>query len=231
VSRPSEERRQSRRMRLEGESDGALEISLDGSVLDISVSGMAIETQGRLAPRRPITLRLHHPDEVVKIEGKVVWCFLQGTRSDGHGESRPLYRAGIQFENILQPAAKKLASFLASHAIVSSETRLFGRFHVPDDGGVDMTSEAAFRVLSQSERGLTVETMLAVEPRPGTAVDIRFAVPVIEGRAQVITSRRKLPTDNSPFEIELEWLALSDENRAALATLPSSPSNGSGGPG
>ena len=230
MSRPSEERRLNRRMRLE-DSDGALEISLDGSVLDISVSGMAIETQGRLSPRRPIILRLHHPDEVVKIEGQVVWCFLQGTRNDGDGENRPVYRAGIQFENILQPAAKKLASFLASHAIVSSETRLFGRFHVPDDGGVDMTSEAAFRVLTQSARGLTVETMLAVEPRPGTSVDVRFAEPSIRGRAQVVTSRRKLPTDNSPFEIELEWLTLSDESRAALAALPSSPSNVTGGAG
>ena len=217
-------------MRLE-ESDGALEISLDGSVLDISVSGMAIETQGRLAPRRPITLRLHHPDEVVKIDGRVVWCFLQGTRTEGRGESRPVYRAGIQFENILQPAAKKLASFLASHAIVSSETRLFGRFHVPDDGGVDMTSEADFRVLTQSEGGLVVETMLAVEPKPGTAVDLRFAEPLIHGRAQVVTSRRKLPTDNSPFEIELVWLTLSEESRAALAALPRPTTGSGGGPG
>jgi hypothetical protein len=215
-------------MRLE-ESDGALEMSLDGTVLDISVSGMAIETQGRLAPRRPITLRLHHPDEVVKIEGRVVWCFLQATRNDGHGESRPLYRAGIQFENILQPAAKKLASFLASHAIVSSETRLFGRFHVPDDGGVDMTSEADFRLLSHSESGLTVETMLALEPKPGTAVDLRFSEPLIEGRAQVVTIRRKLPTDNSPFEIELSWLSLSDESRNALAALRATPAGNGGG--
>ena len=227
MGRPSEERRLSRRMRLE-ESPGALEISLDGAVLDISVSGMAIETQGRLAPRRPITLRLHHPDEVVKIDGRVVWCFLQGTRNDGKGESRPLYRAGIQFENILQPAAKKLASFLASHAIVSSETRLFGRFHVPDDGGVDMTSEADFRILGQSDDGITVETMLALEPKPGTAVDLRFSESVIHGRAQVVSSRRLLPTDNSPFEIELVWLALSDENRAALAHLPRGSASGPG---
>jgi hypothetical protein len=218
-------------MRLE-ESDGALEISLDGSVLDISVSGMAIETQGRLAPRRPITLRLHHPDEVVKIDGRVVWCFLQGTRSAGYGESRPVYRAGIQFENILQPAAKKLASFLASHAIVSSETRLFGRFHVPDDGGVDMTSEADFRVVQQSESGIIVETMLALEPKPGTAVDLRFVEPLVHGRAQVVTSRRKLPTDNSPFEIELVWLTLSEESRVALAALPrAAPGSSDDGPG
>jgi hypothetical protein len=215
-------------MRLDS-CDGALEISLDGAVLDISVSGMAIEIQGRLAPRRPITLRLHHPEEVVKIDGRVVWCFLQGTKNDGHGESRPLYRAGIQFENILQPAAKKLASFLASHAIVSSETRLFGRFHVPDDGGVDMTSEADFRVLTHSERGLTVETMLALEPRPGTAVDLRFTEPDIHGRAQVISSRRQLPTDNSPFEIELEWLSLNEDSRMALAEMQRAAAGGADG--
>ena len=120
MSRPSEERRLNRRMRLE-DSDGALEISLDGSVLDISVSGMAIETQGRLSPRRPIILRLHHPDEVVKIEGQVVWCFLQGTRNDGDGENRRSGETEIKHislspllpfsEFVLQPSAFILSTF------------------------------------------------------------------------------------------------------------------------
>lgn len=208
-------------------SDGELEMSLDGAVLDISISGMAIETQGRLAPRRPITLRLHHPDEMVKIEGHVVWCFLQGTRHDLDGETRPLYRAGIQFINVLQPEAQKLASFLAAHSVVSSETRLFGRFHVPDDGGVDMTSEAEFRVLRQTASGLTVETMLAIEPKVGTAVDLRVGDPPVSGRARVVNSRRGQPDDQNPSEIELEWLSLSEEGRAAFAALAR---DGSGAP-
>ena len=216
MNRPADERRRDRRTRL-SRSDGELEMSLDGAVLDISISGMAIETQGRLAPRRPITLRLHHPDEVVKIEGRVVWCFLQGTSHDSSGESRPLYRAGIQFENVLQPDAQKLADFLSAHSIVSSETRLFGRFSVPDDGGVDMTSEADFRVVAHSEGGLTVETLLAIEPKIGTAIDLRLDEPPVSGRAKVLASRRLNPADNGPSEIELEWLTLSEEGRAALA--------------
>jgi hypothetical protein len=192
-------------------------MSLDGTVLDISVSGMAIETQGRLAPRRQITLRLHYPNEVIKIEGLVIWCFLQGTRSGTSGDSRPVYRAGIQFENVLQPQAQKLAVFLSAHAIVSNETRLFGRFHVPDDGGVDMTSEADFRVVSHSEDGLTVETLLAHEPKVGTAVDLRLSDPPFTGRARVVGSRRRALTDNGTSEIELEWLALGEDGRAALA--------------
>lgn len=218
MGRTAEDRRKSRRVRVPA-SDGALEISLDGVVLDISVSGMAIETQSRLAPRRSITLRLHHPQEEIRIEGQVVWCFLQGTRNDGHGESRPLYRAGIQFENVLQPEAKKLASFLSAHAIVSSETRLFGRFHVPDDGDVGMTSEADFRVLSHTEDGLTVETMLAMEPKVGASVDLQLTHPPVSGRARVVTSRRRSPADNGASEIELEWLTLTDEGRAALAEV------------
>ena len=229
MTRKPEERRRSRRVRLP-ECDGALEISLDGVVLDISVSGMAIETQGRLSPRRPLTLRLHHLKEEVLIEGQVVWCFLQGTTHDLAGENRPLYRAGIQFGNVLQPDAQKLASFLSAHAIVSSETRLFGRFLVPGDGGVDVTSEADFRVVALSESGLTVETMLALEPKPGTAVDLHLSHPRVSGRARVVASRRRTPADDSLSEIELEWLSLSADGRAALAALPRETGRGAGGP-
>lgn len=218
MSPSSADRRKSRRVPVPRQ-DGALEISLDGTVLDISISGMAIETPSRLAPRRFITLHLHHVAGEVTIAGRVVWCFLQGTNTAADGESRPLYRAGIQFENVLQPQARTLADFLSNHAIVSSETRLFGRFRVPDEGGVDVTSESEFRVIELSESGLVVETSLAVEPKAGAAVDLRLLRPPISGRARVLESRREQSGEDSPSRVELEWLSLSEEARSALAKL------------
>lgn len=218
MSPSSADRRKSRRVPVP-RRDGALEISLDGTVLDISISGMAIETPSRLAPRGFITLHLHHPRGEVTIAGRVVWCFLQGTSTAADGESRPLYRAGIQFENVLQPQAQTLADFLAAHAIISPETRLFGRFRVPEEGSVDVRSESEFRVLELSESGLVVETSLAVEPKPGAAVDLRLLDPPIAGRARVVESRRERNAEDSPSRVELVWLSLSEEARSALERL------------
>ncbi|MEZ5313429.1 MAG: radical SAM protein [Thermoanaerobaculia bacterium] len=80
VTANASDRRKSRRIPVP-RRDGALEISLDGTVLDISLSGMAIETASRLAPRANITLHLHHADGEVSISGHVVWCFLQEPRA------------------------------------------------------------------------------------------------------------------------------------------------------
>ena len=212
------DRRKSRRIPVP-RRDGALEISLDGTVLDISLSGMAIETASRLAPRANITLHLHHADGEVSISGHVVWCFLQGTSSGADGDSSPLYRAGIQFEKVLRPQAQSLADFLSAHAIVSSETRLFGRFRVPAEGGVNVTSESGFHVLELTDAGLVVESTLAIEPARGAAVDLRLLAPAIAGRARVVGTEGGSGTDSDRSRIELEWLSLSAEDRSELDRL------------
>jgi len=213
--KPAVERRRSRRHRIPAKH-GALELSLDGRVLDISVSGMSLETHTRLNPRSRIALRLNHQLEGLAITGRVVWCFLQGTRANAKGDQQPLYRAGIEFENVLQPEAQRLAAFLSSRAIVTLETRLFGRFQVRGAEEVDVSSAADFRVVGLAETSLVIEAALAIEPQPGAAVDLHFADPPISARGRVIAYRRLRPDDDSPTELELELLALSERDRAHL---------------
>lgn len=188
-------------------------------MLDISLSGMAIETASRLAPESDLTLHLHHADGEVAIDGRVVWCYLQGTASAGDGEASPLYRAGIQFGKVLRPQARSLAEFLSAHAIVSLETRLFGRFRMPDEGGVNVTSESAFRVVELTAGGLIVETSLAVEAAAGAAVDLRLLDPPVSGRARVVAAGMNPGADGAPSRIELEWLSLPAAGREALERL------------
>ncbi len=214
--KPAVERRKNRRHRLSA-SHGALELSLDGTVLDISVSGMSIESRTRLNPRSRIALRLNHQLDALALNGRVVWCFLQGTQPDEEGNQQPLYRAGIEFENVLQPEAQRLAAFLSSRAIVTLETRLFGRFHVRGEQGVDVSSSADFRVLGLAETTLLVETSLAVDPQPGALIDLHLAEPEVSVRGRVLSYRRLGTTEDSPLEVEVELVALSEEEGARLA--------------
>ena len=111
---PESERRRSARVQL-ADTHGNLIVSLDGKVLDISVAGMAIETHSRLAPHHRISLRLRKGPELLQLQGRVVWCFLQGTRANDHGETVPVYRAGIEFTDVLSDLARDLLGFLETH--------------------------------------------------------------------------------------------------------------------
>lgn len=169
----SADRRRQRRVRLPG-SHGRLVVSLDGTVLDISLSGMAVETQTRISPHRVLTLRLGDRERPLQLAGKVVWCFLHGTRSTPSGEQVPLYRAGIQFLDVLSPQARELLDFLEQHAIVTLDTRIFGRFVVSATDPVEVSSSADFRVLELDASGLTVETASGLDPQTGCEVELRL---------------------------------------------------------
>jgi len=183
------DRRSKRRVRLP-ESHGSLVVSLDGTVLDISLSGMAVETNTRLAPHRALTLRLGNGGRSLTLTGRVVWCFLHGTRGSTTGEQLPVYRAGVQFQGVLSPQAQELVRFLESHAIVTLETRLFGRFRIAEDDEVEVSSSAEFRVVELDARGVTVETSIALEPGSACEIEIQLDGDTVRARARVREAHR-----------------------------------------
>lgn len=210
------DRRRQRRVRLP-ESYGSLVVSLDGTVLDISLSGMAVETNTRLAPHRALTLRLGNGGRALSLTGRVVWCFLHGTRAIASGEQLPVYRAGIQFQDVLSPQAQDLVRFLESHAIVTLETRLFGRFRIAADDAVEVSSSAEFRVVELDARGVTAETSIGIEPRTECEVEIQLDGDTVRTRAIVREAHRlEAPEAAETWRIQLEFTDLDEPSRASI---------------
>lgn len=210
------DRRRQRRVRLP-ESHGSLVVSLDGTVLDISLSGMAVETNTRLAPHRALTLRLGNGGRAMSLTGRVVWCFLHGTRATTSGEQLPVYRAGIQFQDVLSPQAQDLVRFLESHAIVTLETRLFGRFRIAEDDSVEVSSSIEFRVVELDASGLTVETSIGLEPKEACEVEIQLDGDTVRARTTVREAHRMASQEtNESWRILLEFTGLDDPTRARI---------------
>lgn len=210
------DRRRQRRVRLP-RSHGSLVVSLDGTVLDISLSGMAVETNTRLAPHRALTLRLGNGGKALALTGRVVWCFLHGTRATTGGEQLPVYRAGIQFQDVLSPQAQDLVRFLESHAIVTLETRLFGRFRIEEDDSVEVSSSAEFRVVELDARGLTVETSIGLEAKNVCEVEIQLDGDAVRARAVVLEAQRLSTQDqHETWRIQLEFADLEEPARARI---------------
>jgi hypothetical protein len=212
------DRRRRKRVRLP-DSHGNLVVSLDGAILDISLSGMAVETNSRLAPQRELSLRLGNGGRTLELTGRVVWCFLHGTRALPSGEQVPVYRAGIQFQNVLSGQAKQLLGFLEAHAIVTLETRLFGRFRIGDSDPVEVSSSAEFRVLELDAAGLTVESALGLEPRTGCEVELLLDDSTLTARTTVIEAQRVATEGDETWRIRLEFVELADPAREALQSF------------
>lgn len=208
------ERRRSKRVRLP-DRHGSLIVSLDGTVLDISLSGLAVETHTRLSPHRRLSLRLGDGSRMLRLDGHVVWCFLHGTRSMPSGEQLPVYRAGIQFEDVLSVQARELVDFLEQHAIVTLETRLFGRFRIAETDAVEVSSAAEFRVVELDAEGLTVETTLGLEPRSGCEVELQLDGSTLTAPTSVVEAHR-LESSEGGWQLRLRFLELDERSRETV---------------
>ena len=66
-----------------------------GNILDISTSGLGLETSDSLVPLSQQNFTLGIGAARATVLGEVRWCRLAGTRMTDRGESEPVYRAGI----------------------------------------------------------------------------------------------------------------------------------------
>jgi len=165
------EQRRHRRFRL-AEVRGSLVLSLDAHIRDISLSGMALESSTRLDPHRVYSFRLGSAAAPVSVTGTVVWCFLQGTRRLDSGEVVPVYQAGVRFLDVLSENARDIQRFLAENAIITVETRLFGRFSVREGQTVRLDSATEFQTLAISGQGLRVRTGAAIEAGSSCEIEL-----------------------------------------------------------
>jgi hypothetical protein len=211
-----DERRRSRRVQLP-DTYGNLVISLAGRVLDISVAGMAIETHSRLAPQHRLSLRLRRGPELLQLEGRVVWCFLQGTRAGEAGETLPVYRAGIEFANVLTDSSRDLLAFLESHAVVTLETRIFGRFRL-EESEVSVSSSTEFEVRTINLHGMAVETQFVVEPGLRCEVELMLQPRRITSGARIVSCGPALGPDGF-HEVAVEFVDLAEDDRELLRAV------------
>ncbi len=138
------------------------------------------------------------------MRGRVVWCFFHGTTTAETGEQVPVYRAGIEFSDVLTPLAEKLLGFLEQHAQVNGETRMFGRFRVANAGPVAVHSTAECKILEVASDAVTVEAALGLEPAPGSQATLRLAALDHDLTSTVIDAVRAPRSDSWTLKLALD---------------------------
>ncbi len=138
---------------------GTLHLCSDAKILNMSLTGMAVETNASMKVGRAYSLTLKYGNEqTIRLSGSVVWCHLRGLRRNEAGENRTVYEAGICFQEALTGRTEELARMLGATAVVAVEKRISGRFKLDVAEPVSVRSTHDFMVKTISTVGLLIET-------------------------------------------------------------------------
>lgn len=210
------ERRRQRRYPV-SDVQGTLLFSVPVTVLNMSLTGMAMETTSRLQIGRRYTLKIKQDQEYLTLSGTVTWCSLGKTRKTETGEVVPVYRAGVQFQEVLTERAAEILQFLEKNAVIELEKRLFGRFTLPSPEEVDLDWEYTFSVKTISLSGMRIETDLPATQDSIFELEMRLPRAVLTLKGRVVHVQELPQAKEGPrSELGIEFLDMPRATRKDL---------------
>jgi hypothetical protein len=195
---------------------GNFVVRIDVDVINLSVAGMAIETQRTLIVGRRYLFSIGEQGRHVEVSGRVIWCALGKTRRIGR-QITPIFRAGIQFEDVLSDDTLELQKLIERSAVLDPETQIFGRFVSEIGGIIDVEAEASFEVKKISLSGMLIDTDWAPSKDEVIRFDARLGDFEFCGHGRVAYIEGYEDHQGaSRFRLGVEFSLLSDVARSGL---------------
>ncbi len=185
-------------------------------VVNMSMSGIAIQLDRSLHIDRDYTIHVATKDTNLSLTGRVVWCTLSGIQKRTRGDDLPLYSAGLKFTDAMSPKQIQLLQFLDDHW-EGGEKRLGGlRFRIEAPGSVFLEVPQRYTVrlismtgaLIQMDRELAVNEKYPMEIRLSAGQAIRFA-----GRVASCAENKARSPVLYDIGISFEEMIVADEQR------------------
>jgi hypothetical protein len=214
VTSPPKDRRNRPRHGLENVHGNVL-FSNTCKVLDLSGTGVAVETEVVLKPGRSYAVKIDYDDRRIALDGTVAWCRLRGTRKNDEGESVPYYAAGIELQSDLTDKAEEILPMLLERGSLHLERRLAA--HVTPEG-TDATAPAT--VVEVSRSGLRMESPCF--PEKGSLLEVRVELEdeTLPLAARVVRTRSLQEREGQAWaEITAEHSELDEAGKKRLDRL------------
>ncbi|MBZ5588834.1 MAG: PilZ domain-containing protein [Acidobacteriia bacterium] len=211
------ERRRSERHIVRGVK-GTLHLSANARIVNMSITGMAVETNAQMRVGRKYSITFRHADDAtLRLAGSVVWCRMRDTSQTDGGAATPVYAAGFRFDQALGNRAADLARILQTDSPTEVSKRSSGRFKVDVPEPVNLYTACHFAVKNVSAVGILVETE---EPPPlDTIVDaeLRLREHILRTRGRVarigeVTGAR----GEKLSQLGIEFIETSEAGREAI---------------
>jgi Tfp pilus assembly protein PilZ len=196
---------------------GSLIFTIDVNVINMSLDGMAVESSKRLNVGRVYSLKIVHNDKKIRLTGNVVWCVLTRSDSSGDGAVVPVYKAGLEFEDVISDRAKELVDFMEGNVVIKLEKRLFGRFKLKPKEPVNLDSEVDFLVKTISLSGMLIETEILPELDSIFDMEVKFNSSTIFIRGRVAHIKQVSEENHQQLSrLGIEFVDVSREAKKSL---------------
>lgn len=171
----AQETRRHKRYDVDG-VEGTLAVSTEARILNMSLTGLAVETTAMLRLGAHYVLRLPQGEGgELRVDATVEWCHLVGTRRTDAGDSVPVYQAGLDFRESLDDRARQILVFLQEHIVMDVNRRLAGRFRPKRAIAAALSTRYPFEVRRLSLSGMLIDTPYA--PEVGDQIELEVDGP------------------------------------------------------
>jgi hypothetical protein len=216
-----EEKRRYKRYLIEGmDITCRMLFTTDVKILDMSLSGAAIELDKRLEMGSSYALKVLDEGKGLSLNGEVVWVTISSWKKNSKGETIPRYKAGLRFDNVLSEKGLEVFGFLSDKANVQQVSLRLGGVRMlldSDDSVIDYPQ--TFSIKSISLGGIRVETEHPLPKDSTFPLELslfRSEGPPIKCMGRVVTHREHPSGNPDLFEVSVEFLDMGDTDRLRL---------------
>lgn len=200
---------------------GVLVLRVGAKIVNISLTGAALELTAPIRVGQVYTLKLRGRGQTVQLQGRVVWCQpVTAPRDAGGGESAGTFHAGVHFDGVLDSRGEQLLDVFHESIVVSFGQRLCARFRLETPHPVDLAAEYEFDVRKLSRTGMLIETDLATDLDSVCEFEVELNGDAFRARGRVAHLIAHPPgAGDSPrgrYQLGLEFLDLPTGDRQSL---------------
>lgn len=201
-----QERRRFKRYKIP-EVTGSLLFECRGQLVNVSLSGIAVECPHPLVVDRTYRFDISFDEQQLDLAGRVVWC--QGSEESG-------FRAGLEFLDIWTPEAHQLLKLIQTKVLADLDTRLVRRFQSQSPGTVELKTDYDFLVKCISLSGMEIETEVWPPVDEVYTLELSLRDSTLALRGRIANVRHDNPRVNPLYQVGIEFEELTDQSKATL---------------
>jgi hypothetical protein len=198
-------------------------------ILDMSIGGIAFQTDKRLAVGGRYTLTIESKGRILTAQGIVAWSLLSQGIRDTQENIVPIYTAGMKFMDGTSEQVKEIANFIEDHKRESdkqvdlfspSGLRLHVRIHIEDPEMATLNLQESYNVHNLSFGGMLIESqnVLKIESKLPMELILNEDKAInVSGR--VVSCRLITKEDIALYHIGIEFLDMSEKDTGILSEI------------
>jgi c-di-GMP-binding flagellar brake protein YcgR len=193
---------------------------------DLSVGGISLTTEKRLAIGSEYALKIQGKDTQLTVKGTVMWSCLSESIVDSIGNVIPIFKTGIKFTDLSTNQNNEIIKFIETHKKEPKEkidvyslsgNRLFVRFRLQEADKATLQEQDDYKVKNISLSGLLIESKHALKLEERINMQITLADnKIISFLGRVVICSMIKYVKAVSYEIGIEFINIAAKDEDAL---------------